>query len=287
LGLTVSGAAVSLNDSSNFNSSINGGNSAGSITLGNTAAGAINLTTNAASVFAFKPNTATAFKITDQTNSYLTLNTQTATKNVSALTLATGAAPTIASAADAYFNSTTFTPGTVNYSGSTQITGTGTGANNAILFNQPTINRTAAASSLTIDQASNLFINGPVIASHATGGQTETITSAAALRIGAGASVAGTNGAVTTAYGLYVDPPTGAGTNYAAYFNGPTNIQGTVTTNLTASRFVTSDASSNLTTTGTSAFLLNTLSDETGTGVAVFGTSPAITTSLTTGFQFI
>lgn len=52
---------------------------------------------------------------------------------------------------------------------------------------------------------------------------------------------------------------------------------------VTASRAVFTDASSNLTGSGASAALLNALTDETGTGVAVFGTSPAITTSLTTG----
>ncbi|MBI3290635.1 tail fiber domain-containing protein [Candidatus Microgenomates bacterium] len=152
------------------------------------------------------------------TGDVLTLDSRTTTSGVSALTLATGTAPTIASAATAYFNSSTFTPGTVNFSGSTQITSTGTSANNAILYNQPTINRTDAASSLTIDQASNLFINGATIASHATVGQTETITTSAALRIGAGSSLAGTRGVVTNGYGLYVDAPTGATNNYAATF---------------------------------------------------------------------
>ncbi|MEK7504133.1 MAG: hypothetical protein AAB550_01340, partial [Patescibacteria group bacterium] len=52
---------------------------------------------------------------------------------------------------------------------------------------------------------------------------------------------------------------------------------------LTASRAIFTDASSNLTVTGASADLLNSLSDETGTGLAVFGTSPAFTTSITTG----
>lgn len=165
-----------------------------------------------------KANTANALRLTDSTNTYQTIDTRTTAANISANTFTTGTAPTIASAATAYFNSTTFTPGTVNFSGSTQITSTGTSANNAILFNQPTINRTAAATSLTIDQASNLFINGPTIASHATGGQTETITTSSALRIGAGSSLAGSNGVVTNGYGLYVDPPTGATNNYTAVF---------------------------------------------------------------------
>ena len=151
------------------------------------------------------------------TGDFLTLDSRTTTSGVVATNFA-ATAPTIASGASTFFNIFSVTPGTVNFSGSTQITSTGTSANNALLFNQPTINRTDAATSLTIDQASNLFINGATIASHATVGQTETITASSALRIGAGASVAGTRGVVTNSYGLYVDAPTGATNNYAAVF---------------------------------------------------------------------
>ncbi|HVH81633.1 MAG TPA: hypothetical protein VM782_19690, partial [Stellaceae bacterium] len=242
-GLTVTGAAVSLNASSNFNTSINTGTSTGSVTIGNSLAGAINLTTNAASTFAFKPNTASSLVINDQTNPYLTLDTRTTTSGVSAFTFATGTAPTIASAASAAYNSSTFTPGTVTYSGTTSITGTGTSANNAILFNQPTLQNNNA-SGLTITQASNLFINGADIATDSAAG-TETITNSAALKIGAGSALNGTNGAVTNGYGLYVDAPTGATNNYAVYVNtGNVNIQ-----NLSASQGVYTDANKNLTST--------------------------------------
>lgn len=47
---------------------------------------------------------------------------------------------------------------------------------------------------------------------------------------------------------------------------------------ITASRFVTTDANNKLVATGTSSALASTLSDETGSGAAVFGTSPSITT---------
>lgn len=50
---------------------------------------------------------------------------------------------------------------------------------------------------------------------------------------------------------------------------------------LQASRFVVSDASKGLVTSGASSVLLNTLTDETGTGVAVFGTTPTFTTNIT------
>ena len=54
------------------------------------------------------------------------------------------------------------------------------------------------------------------------------------------------------------------------------------TPDLTANRAVFTDASSNLVTSALSSALLNTLTDETGTGVSVFNTSPEIITSLTT-----
>ncbi len=51
-----------------------------------------------------------------------------------------------------------------------------------------------------------------------------------------------------------------------------------VYTSLTASRALFLGSGSQATTTATSAFLLNSLTDETGTGVAVFATSPVLTT---------
>jgi site-specific recombinase XerD len=67
------------------------------------------------------------------------------------------------------------------------------------------------------------------------------------------------------------------------YFSTNLGVGGTANfSQLTASRAVFTDASSNLVSSAASAAMLNSLTDETGTGVAVFGTSPAITTSLTT-----
>lgn len=51
LGLTVTGAAVSLNASSNFNTSINTGNSTGAVSIGNNLAGALVLASASASSF--------------------------------------------------------------------------------------------------------------------------------------------------------------------------------------------------------------------------------------------
>ncbi len=69
---------------------------------------------------------------------------------------------------------------------------------------------------------------------------------------------------------------------------GATGITSSGTINfsgLTPSRFLFTDASSNLasTNTATSLMLASTLSDEQGTGSAVFNTSPSFTTSVTTG----
>ena len=65
------------------------------------------------------------------------------------------------------------------------------------------------------------------------------------------------------------------------------NSSGTITfSGLTASRAVFTNASSELTTSSNSTALLNTLTDETGSGVAVFGTSPTFTTSITTPITY-
>ncbi|MDL2342497.1 MAG: tail fiber domain-containing protein [Patescibacteria group bacterium] len=74
------------------------------------------------------------------------------------------------------------------------------------------------------------------------------------------------------------------GTNLITSTNFGVSQGGTITSAaLTASQAVFTDGSKNLVSTGNSAALLNGLSDETGTGVAVFGTSPTLTTSLLTG----
>ncbi|MDE2312490.1 MAG: hypothetical protein KGJ93_05415, partial [Patescibacteria group bacterium] len=79
-----------------------------------------------------------------------------------------------------------------------------------ILFNQPTYATTAAA---TLANAINLSVSGAPIS-----GPNMTISSSSALTIQGGAVNGG--GAVTNAYGLYVNAPTGATNNYAAAFMG-------------------------------------------------------------------
>ncbi|MBU2632847.1 site-specific integrase, partial [Patescibacteria group bacterium] len=91
----------------------------------------------------------------------------------------------------------------------------------------------------------------------------------------------------STALTLLTTGNVGIGTTSPTYnldVNGTLRASSTVNfSGLTASRFVLTDGSSNLAATGVSAALLNTLTDETGSGVAVFGTSPTITTSLVAG----
>ena len=66
---------------------------------------------------------------------------------------------------------------------------------------------------------------------------------------------------------------TGASTST---FSGGLQIKGAQ-----ASRFLLNDANKSVVTSGASSVLLNTLTDETGTGVAVFGTTPTFTTNIT------
>ena len=68
-GLTVSGAAVSLNNSSNFNTSINTGTSTGAVTVGNSLAGVINLqSANGTIVSGASGQTADVLQVTNPGN---------------------------------------------------------------------------------------------------------------------------------------------------------------------------------------------------------------------------
>src|SRR5579872_3496870 len=259
-GLTASGGAVQLNVSSNNNTSINTGSSTGTVSIGNsgsgavsiasgaassfnvtganltlqtttsgtlavTSAGALNLTGAAASTFAFGANINNALQITDGTNPYIILDTRTANSGSSALTLKVGTAPTIASAAGAQYIGTTITPGTFNFTGTTNQTGTGAASSLAALVNQTTH---SGNNTHTIAEASNVLINGAVKSASSSG--TQTITNSYGLNIPA-AAVNGSGGAVTNAYGISINAPTGASNNYAAVFQGGNVGIGTATPN--------------------------------------------------------
>lgn len=88
--------------------------------------------------------------------------------------------------------------------------------------------------------------------------------------------ITGSNDPITTTGTVLVDSTKFFDKTASNVISGATTFGG-----LTASRALFLDAAKLLTTTATSASLLNSLSDETGTGVAVFGTAPTLTTSLT------
>jgi len=97
----------------------------------------------------------------------------------------------------------------------------------------------------------------------------------------AGTAVTGTSSIIiSTSTGFVGISSTTPGSQLAV--NGTTTATGYRATNLTASRAVFTNATSDLVPTAASAALLNSLTDETGTGVAVFGTAPTFTTRLTT-----
>ncbi len=117
---------------------------------------------------------------------------------------ALGAAPSatsIASAANANFATSTITAPVLTVTGATAVTG----QMNSYLFSQPTITSASAA----ITGAAALTVAGAPIK-----GGAAAMTSSYGLKINAGSSVSG----ATSAYGLYVDAPTGGTANYAASF---------------------------------------------------------------------
>ena len=177
--------------------------------------------TGAATTLKLKSNTASAFVVNDGTNAYQTIDTRTTNSGSSAFNFTPGTAPTIASASAAQYIATTITPGTYNFTGTTNQTGTGINSSLGSLLNQLTL---AGNGTHTITEASSSIINGAVVSSSSSG--TQTLTTSYGLNILAGASLAGTGGAVTNAYGLSVTQPTGATNDYAARFAGTTIISG-------------------------------------------------------------
>ncbi|MFH1536271.1 MAG: LamG-like jellyroll fold domain-containing protein, partial [Patescibacteria group bacterium] len=96
LGLTITGAAVSLNDSSNFNTTINTGTSTGTVGIGSANAGALTLASGAASSFTVTNNT-----LTLQTTGTGTLTmalTSAGALNLSAAAASTWTLPAVANA---------------------------------------------------------------------------------------------------------------------------------------------------------------------------------------------
>ncbi|HEY1198439.1 MAG TPA: hypothetical protein VGG32_06910 [Thermoplasmata archaeon] len=145
----------------------------------NIAAGGIN--SQAAQTWALKANTATGLQITDGTNSYITVNTQSATSGISAVTIsATG--PTIASSAGLTYTLFSPTSYTLTLTGTTTVTnipGTNT------YFTPTTI---TDVSTITVTTASTVYIGGAPTAAGSV-----TITNPYALYINSGATYFGGN----------------------------------------------------------------------------------------------
>ena len=143
-------ATISANSGNNATTltgtGVLGTTNAQTLTLGNSTTGNIAVSANS--------GVNNAFNITDGTNAYLTLDTRTTNSGTSALTLAAGTAPTIASAASVDYTTFTVTPPTITLTGTTTVNS----VMDSILFNAPTITDSSA---VTIDRASTLTISGP------------------------------------------------------------------------------------------------------------------------------
>ncbi len=171
------------------------------------------------------------------------------------------------------------------------------GAATGLTIGATTGTATIRNATVTLSNATTLNMNGasPSIVTSSSGTASVFNTNAAVLNMGGAAtsvSIGASTGTMTLANGT-INLSNGVlqtgGTQRLSNAGALSNItgissSGTITfSGLTASRFVTTNGSSDLATSQNSAALSATLTDETGSGVAVFGTSPAITTSLTTG----
>lgn len=127
---------------------------------------------------------------------------------------------------------------------------------------------------VTAGCASNQTIGGRTYRTKACFDPTGKLIAQTATFLATTASSSTTTGAVTVAGGVGIVGDVNIGGNLtAASITGTVNISG-----LTASRLVATDGSSNLTSTITSANMAASISDETGSGSAVFATSPTLVT---------
>jgi len=155
----------------------------------------------------------------------------------------TGSAASVASATSAEKTFLTLTPATITLTGTTQVTS---------LMDSYLINRATIAGdtpTVTVDDAATLTVAGPPAE-----GSNVSLTEAYALKINTAATTA------TTAYGLFVDAPTGAGSNYAAIFN--TGNVGIGTSTPTALTHILTNSSTNA-----------LLAQSSSTGIAVYALS--------------
>ena len=138
------------------------------------------------------------------------------------------------------------------------------GVASATSVNKVTLTAPATGSTLTIADGKTLTASNTL---------TFTGTDASSVAFGAGGTVLYSGGALGT-------PSGGTATNLTGTASGLT--AGNVTTNANLTGHITSVGNAAVLGSFTSAQLLAALSDETGTGAAVFGTSPTFTTQITT-----
>ncbi len=163
--------------------------------------------------------------------------------------------------ADLYLGGTSGTPGTNNF----KITGASTSGTRTITLPDASVTVNAAANISGTTLASNVVTSSLTSVGTLTGGAT-----------GAGFTVAlGTStitGILGSAYG-------GTGNGFTK-FSGPTTAEKTFTLPDASSTIVVTSNNLSAMAATTSLQLLGVISDETGSGLAVFGTSPTITTPI-------
>jgi hypothetical protein len=173
----------------------------------------------AATTFSIKSGAASAFVFSDGTTSWLNLDTRQTT---SGQWQARWMLPdlTLASTSGQHAYPFLFSAGIQSYTGTTALTGTLAAATAPVAFQigRFKVNATTATA-LAVAEAANVNIQGPALAEDTAGGGTLTITRSYGLKISTQAAT-GTNGVVTTAFGLRAEAPTTAATNLAASFDG-------------------------------------------------------------------
>jgi hypothetical protein len=215
LGATISGAAISLNDSSNFATTINGGTSTGAVTIGNAAAGSTNTVTLQSSGNSVVLNNTQA-----TINGTLSVNATTTFTAGKDLIFAGGASNFDQSLSTGFFKTGT---GAVSLNGDTTITGTKflSVGGAATVTGLTTLN-----GGLTAKGAVNINTN-PVEGNTSIGNTSNTFqVASSALNIGASGNI---NGVTTlSASGTVTLGVTGTSTGRID-FKGSTAASGAIT----------------------------------------------------------
>ncbi len=180
LGLTITGAAVSLNDSSNFNTTINTGTSTGTVTIGNTLSGAVSVQSSS-TVGVLSGTTGTGFTVGNTTSnpnvSFLGSGTfGTTTGNVSLngdTTVATGKTLTVTGTGATTLGGSLTVTGTVAFQKGADFSTTG--PSNAANFGVGSLIRLTGATTQTINGIDN-GVDGRLLTLSNVAGQSAIIT---------------------------------------------------------------------------------------------------------------